>query len=1311
MNIDSKIKSFEKRYQVLSRDFQAGKIDETRFIAEVDKLQFQDDWGRYWMVGAQSGTWHYYDGQNWQQADPRDAEKLPFMDDQGRYWQRGVKSGDWYYYQPETGEWVKPGAGDAVAVPSVSGGQQAQAYHSFTPDPSQFQPQGQDAGPGMPNQLDGQLFQDDEGRYWAMGEKTGQWYFYDHTGWHPAHEYRPSTAPYAPQPQSYQPQPGQQPAPGYDSLSQQSVYQQPTQNYPVSPGQSGPPGSGPIPAQNYVVQPQQPTSPTQPIQIYITSPGQDTQPVRGQYVQQEASQPHQPLGHQSAPAGPQQPPPAYTTNSQPPAFQQPAQTHSQAQDAPPAETQVNVPVKLGDADPSPSRPSDRSESGSWYYFDGQQWLKYSSGEPDDSPPSLPKMVIDQEAKPTQAKTEPKSEPVVAEFIEDDEPPVEVVDVEVITVIDPEPESKPEPKQAATAPPPEPLPAPEPVPQSLADEVPPRRASRPGEVSGRREAPGQLQPQPRQRSTSEPSRTGVPRKREAAHEPTIIIPTGAAVSNIAARESSTGRGSRPVRPAPNQRRRARENTLPMEPMRRAEPAAPGEVHRTVTQAMPTVTAARARADTAPVKPPPPAKQTAQQKAAASAPVSKATDAEPEKEGYTLGDVLRSLPSTIWTFVGGVLILLVCAVGLIFSWSWFQGDESSMGGLVAVPSLTPTLDAGPPDATPTPGPTVVPVAETDVASTPAALIAFSSSDLGYTVEYPENWEQKEEELCGVFSPSSNGLDIDDPKDSVMLICKSADSDAAISDLLTEVLASFPAEAETLNEGTISIASEIWTSAQIRFEDEDLGGQGIATLAVTNKDGNGYYLVAIAPSEEWNAVQPQFQAMINSFSFGTATIAQAGTPEAKETEAEAEDEQKSATTTSPTRQTETEAEATPKATPTPKGTATPLVYAVQSGDTLLEIALRFGVDVELLASKNDIDDPGSLQLGQELIIPFTAEELEAFNTETDSVAVADTDTAETETTADAEAPAGDEQDTQTPEASVPTEAPAEDAASAGGVPASVSGRIVYAAFNPGTNVYDIWMADVATGEQTMIATEASQPAFNKDGSLLAYRSWNLGNRGVFFRDFVGGREGLVTRFVEDGLPTWAADGYSFAFASRREGDRVPRIFVGNQSGDGDYGIGFQGEYPATFPDGRLVVKGCSPSGDCGLYVMGASGGGETKISSERSDTAPAVSPDGGKIAVMSSGRGATNWEIWVMNADGSNPQRLTNNGSNEGLPAWSPDGQSIAYVSDQGGVWAVWVMNVDGSNQRKLFNMQGSPDGIVLRDKDNSKGWLEERISWAP
>lgn len=1308
MEIEEKIIRFEKRHKILVRDYQAGKIDEARYIAEVDKLQFQDGWGRYWMIGAQSGSWHYYDGQNWQQADPREADRLPFMDDQGIYWQRGVKSGDWYYYQPDTGEWVKPGAGDAVASPSVGRGQtRPQPTSTFVPAQTQLHPQSQDAGPGMPGQLDGQLFQDDEGRYWAIGEKTGQWYFYDQNGWHPAHEFRTAATPapaQTPYTQPYQPQMG--PAtPTYAAPPYQPAgYPQPAASSSNPPYQSGgySQPAAPPSNQNYVVQPQQPTSPTQPIQIYITSPGSETQPTGGQYVQQSISQPQQPA------AAPYQP-------AQPYATPQPAQSEILAQA--PAEAPTVTPEKPAPAEPGqpPMPPKEPTDSGSWYYFDGQQWLKYATGEPDQSPQSLPKMVIEQQPKSAKVKAEPKSEPVMAEFIED-EPPVEVVDVEVITVIDPEPEAKSQPKQ--TAPAPQPAAEPKSNPRPAVEEPRPRRASRPVEVPRRQEEQLQAQPVARgSRPVTEPNRTVPPRKREAAHEPTIIIPTGAAASNISSPRSPSARtASRPVRPAPAQERRARENTLPMEPVRRVEPTPAPEVHRTVTQAMPTPAAVAARANTAPVLPvAPPAKQTTQQKAdpvTTSATTAKSAAAQPqiEKESYTVGDVLRSLPSTLWTFVGGVVILLACAVGLIFTWSWFQGDDLGSGGLVVVPSLTPTLDAGPPDATPTVGPTATPELEAGGPATPVALTTFTSTDLGYRVEYPENWEQVEEELCGMFSPSSAGLDKDKPEDAAMIICKSAEEGTAIADLLTEVLAAFPADAETLNEGTISIASQIWTSAQIRYEAEDLGGQGIATLAVTNNDGDGYYLMALAPAEAWNSVQPQFQAMINSFSFSTDAVAQAAASVTAETTAADEEDETTNSKGTPTPAKTSEAKSTPKATPTPKGTATPLVYRIQSGDTLLAIATKFGVDVELLTTKNNITDPTSLQLGQELVIPFTAEELEAFNagsTETTTTAAAAAPTGPITTTAETGAETAETGTADTPVAAPP----AAEAAAPSGNAAAATGRIVYPAFNPNTNVYDIWMADIATGEQTIIATEASQPAFNRDGSLLAYRSWNLGNRGIFFRDFIGGREGQVTRFVEDGLPTWSPDGYSFAFATRREGDRVPRIFVGNQSGDGDYGIGFQGEYPATFPDGRLVARGCSPAGDCGLYVMGASGGGEKKVSSEFSDTAPAVSPDGSKIAVMSSARGATNWEIWVMNADGSNPQRLTSNGSNEGLPTWSPDGKSIAYVSDQGGSWAVWVMNADGSNQRKLFNMNGTPDGKVLRDIDNSKGWLEERISWAP
>lgn len=53
----------------------------------------------------------------------------------------------------------------------------------------------------------------------------------------------------------------------------------------------------------------------------------------------------------------------------------------------------------------------------------------------------------------------------------------------------------------------------------------------------------------------------------------------------------------------------------------------------------------------------------------------------------------------------------------------------------------------------------------------------------------------------------------------------------------------------------------------------------------------------------------------------------------------------------------------------------------------------------------------------------------------------------------------------------------------------------------------------------------------------------------------------------------------------------------------------------------------------------------------------------------------------------RQLTTGSWNDRWPTWSPDGKTIAYVSDKGGVWSVWVMNANGSSTRQL-----SPSGAI-------------------
>ena len=61
--------------------------------------------------------------------------------------------------------------------------------------------------------------------------------------------------------------------------------------------------------------------------------------------------------------------------------------------------------------------------------------------------------------------------------------------------------------------------------------------------------------------------------------------------------------------------------------------------------------------------------------------------------------------------------------------------------------------------------------------------------------------------------------------------------------------------------------------------------------------------------------------------------------------------------------------------------------------------------------------------------------------------------------------------------------------------------------------------------------------------------------------------------------------------------------------------------------------------------------------------------------------NGEIYVMDADGDNPQNLTKNGHNQWAPSWSPDGERITFVSDKGRNFEIYVMEADGDNPQNL------------------------------
>jgi Tol biopolymer transport system component len=150
-----------------------------------------------------------------------------------------------------------------------------------------------------------------------------------------------------------------------------------------------------------------------------------------------------------------------------------------------------------------------------------------------------------------------------------------------------------------------------------------------------------------------------------------------------------------------------------------------------------------------------------------------------------------------------------------------------------------------------------------------------------------------------------------------------------------------------------------------------------------------------------------------------------------------------------------------------------------------------------------------------------------------------------------------------------------------------------------------------------------------------------------------------------------------------------------------GFVG-LPSWSPDGTRiafdVISFDDPhpeGGNFDIYVANADGTDPVRLTSEKADYSPVWSPDGTKIAYVH-GRD-DQAQIWVMNADGSDPQQLTDRNGPNTFPSWSPDGTKIAFVSFNGSNSDIYVMNADGTDVQRLTDGPAhedqpawSPDG---------------------
>jgi len=103
-----------------------------------------------------------------------------------------------------------------------------------------------------------------------------------------------------------------------------------------------------------------------------------------------------------------------------------------------------------------------------------------------------------------------------------------------------------------------------------------------------------------------------------------------------------------------------------------------------------------------------------------------------------------------------------------------------------------------------------------------------------------------------------------------------------------------------------------------------------------------------------------------------------------------------------------------------------------------------------------------------------------------------------------------------------------------------------------------------------------------------------------------------------------------------------------------------------------------DDDIFVMNDDGSRRRRLTQNTTtfDRYPRWSPDGTKIAFtryMDKTKSQTSGELFLMNADGTDPQRLTHNNVSDIIPSWSPDGTQIAFTSSRSGHWEVYIIDV--------------------------------------
>jgi TolB protein len=228
------------------------------------------------------------------------------------------------------------------------------------------------------------------------------------------------------------------------------------------------------------------------------------------------------------------------------------------------------------------------------------------------------------------------------------------------------------------------------------------------------------------------------------------------------------------------------------------------------------------------------------------------------------------------------------------------------------------------------------------------------------------------------------------------------------------------------------------------------------------------------------------------------------------------------------------------------------------------------------------------------------------------------------------------------------------------------------------------VNTSDLFLMKTDGSEQTPLYRGSSA---SWSPDSKRIVFHRSASGT-GLPIK-TDPGAATTDSDIFVVNVDNLLDGTEQPRNLTNNGATAVD-------DDPDWSPAGEQIVFASEDPGEgrialsAELYVMNADGTGVERLTdNNEEERSPDWSPDGERLAFSCNADGTPQgFEICVMNADGTGRVQLTNNRLTELSPSWSPDGQRIAFQrpAADGLGFEIWSMKPDGSDQTQLTDTPG-------------------------